>query len=117
MRKYLCREAGCKALINEPGYCGKHKREKKSGAAPFGNAARSNNSLYHTPRWRALAKKHLNGHPFCVCCGTDENLTADHIIPPRGDEGLFYDSGNLETLCLACHRWKTAREIAERKKY
>jgi 5-methylcytosine-specific restriction protein A len=115
MKRYICREVGCRELLEKPGYCDKHKKEYKSKSIPFQNAKRSNYSLYKTGRWRALVKKHLSMQGFCVCCGSKENLTVDHIFPPRGDPDFFYDPDNLETLCVQCHRWKTAREINERK--
>ncbi len=27
----------------------------------------------------------------------------DHVIPHRGDEGLFFDDDNLQSLCKPCH--------------
>lgn len=27
----------------------------------------------------------------------------DHITPHKGDEALFFDQGNLQTLCKPCH--------------
>jgi 5-methylcytosine-specific restriction protein A len=115
VKRYLCREVNCNALLEKPGYCDKHKGEYKSKNIPFENAKRSNEGLYKTTRWRVMARKHLSIQNFCVCCGSRENLTVDHIIPPRGDGDLFFDKDNLETLCVQCHRWKTAREINERK--
>jgi 5-methylcytosine-specific restriction protein A len=118
MKKYICREAGCKALIEKPGYCDKHKRDfNKSKSKPFENAKRINADFYKTIKWRIITKKHLAAQNFCICCGSNEYLTVDHIIPPRGDSDLFFDVDNLETLCVNCHRRKTAREINERKKH
>ena len=38
-------------------------------------------------------------------------LVADHKIPHRGDPALFWDEGNLWTLCKDCHdRVKQAEE-------
>ena len=34
----------------------------------------------------------------------------DHIIPHKGDEALFWDEDNLQSLCTPCHNQKTARE-------
>lgn len=35
----------------------------------------------------------------------------DHIVPHKGDEALFFDSGNLQSLCKPCHdRDKAAEE-------
>lgn len=30
-------------------------------------------------------------------------LVCDHIKPHRGDERLFWDRANLQTLCKPCH--------------
>jgi len=33
----------------------------------------------------------------------------DHVIPHAGDDALFWnESGNWQSLCLQCHRRKTA---------
>jgi 5-methylcytosine-specific restriction protein A len=116
MKRYICREAGCREIMEKPGYCDKHKRDFKGNRKPFENAKRNNSDLYKTTGWRVLIKKHLAIQNYCVCCGSRENLTVDHIIAPRGNSDLFYDADNLETLCVNCHRWKTALEINERKK-
>lgn len=34
----------------------------------------------------------------------------DHIVPHRGDERLFRDEKNLQSLCRPCHSRKTAVE-------
>jgi 5-methylcytosine-specific restriction protein A len=44
----------------------------------------------------------------CQCgCGLTEHdtsqLVCDHRIPHRGDECLFWDETNLQTLYKACH--------------
>jgi 5-methylcytosine-specific restriction protein A len=115
VKKYICRYPGCKTLLDEPGYCVKHKRPANT-AKPFENASRSNEPFYHTVRWRKLRKEHLRENEYCIRCGSKESLTADHIIPPSGDESLFFDAANLQTLCDTCHRIKTQREIEERRK-
>nr|DAW52044.1 MAG TPA: HNH endonuclease [Caudoviricetes sp.] len=112
--KKLCREAGCNEFALERScYCEKHNRE----IIPFQKAKRSNENLYQTSTWRALRKAHIQQQqPCCVRCGTNESLTVDHIIPPRGSEALFFDVDNLQTLCRECHRVKTAQEIRARLK-
>lgn len=92
-------------------------------------------ALYHTPRWRALRWEVLvEAHFRCVLCGrTDPVLTpqcdalaplgllgtikgkapgfvADHKVPHRGDEALFWDRGNLQCLCAPCHNRPKQRE-------
>jgi 5-methylcytosine-specific restriction endonuclease McrA len=35
--------------------------------------------------------------------GNTSLLVCDHIKPHRGKEELFWDEGNLQTLCKPCH--------------
>ena len=65
-------------------------------------------------RWRKASKAWL-GLPeniFCVHCAAvgRETLGAvvDHKIPHRGDQDLFWDEGNWQSLCSRCHNRKTA---------
>jgi 5-methylcytosine-specific restriction protein A len=111
MKRYICRFPGCNKLLETPGYCEEHKIEK----VPFQNAVRHNEELYKTVEWRKLKKEHLKENEYCVRCGTEENLTVDHIISPLGNTELFFNPNNLQTLCVACHRIKTANEINERR--
>lgn len=63
---------------------------------------------YKTARWRALRLKvFLRDLYTCQMCGRLEGdtskLVCDHIKPHRGDERVFWDEANLQTLCKACH--------------
>lgn len=62
-------------------------------------------------RWRVLARDNFT----CRMCGEivteTSQLVADHIVPHRGDEALFWDDANLQCLCATCHsRHKQAEE-------
>lgn len=65
---------------------------------------------YKTARWQQLRLAIFQRDVF-TCqraeCGHLEGNTAllvcDHIKPHRGDERLFWDEANLQTLCKACH--------------
>lgn len=47
--------------------------------------------------------------------GDTSQLVCDHIKPHRGDERLFWDKANLQTLCKPCHdRLKQKEEQASR---
>lgn len=63
--------------------------------------------LYNTKRWYRLRWHQLNDHPLCAMCQAVGRVTeatvADHITPHRGDEALFYDEENLQSLCKSCH--------------
>lgn len=75
-------------------------------------------SLYHSVAWRQLRWEVLTRDRFtCRRCNTlfvdTSRLVADHIVPHRGDEKLFWDKSNLQTLCDTCHnRAKQAEERA-----
>lgn len=63
---------------------------------------------YKTSRWQDLRWKVLARDGFtCRFCKKTEidtsQLVADHIIPHKGNEGLFWDKTNLQCLCKACH--------------
>ena len=65
---------------------------------------------YGTARWRALRMVIFTRDlftcqwPGCgLVTGNTSLLVADHRKPHRGDERLFWDPSNLETLCKPCH--------------
>jgi 5-methylcytosine-specific restriction enzyme A len=63
---------------------------------------------YKTERWRRLRLAVLARDLYtCRMCGQAEGntalLVADHVQPHRGSEALFWDEGNLQCLCKACH--------------
>jgi 5-methylcytosine-specific restriction endonuclease McrA len=74
------------------------------------DAARKHTSTTYGPEYRRNAevcKRRANGR--CERCGQRASrLEADHIVPVSqgGGHGLT----NLQALCPACHRAKTARE-------
>lgn len=77
---------------------------------------------YKTARWQALRLSIFHRDLFkCQWpgCGRIEGntskLVCDHIIPHRGDERLFWDETNLQTLCKPCHdRLKQSAEQSSR---
>lgn len=63
---------------------------------------------YKTARWRALRSTTLLRDLYtCQKCGRLEGntslLVCDHKQPHRGSPALFWDQGNLWTLCQSCH--------------
>jgi hypothetical protein len=85
---------------------------------------------YKTARWVALRKAVLlRDHLTCARChrqgmlhvprGSDQRLVmvVNHVEPHRGVTALFWDIGNLETVCKPCHDSLIQREeIAGRKR-
>ena len=70
--------------------------------------------LYNTRRWIRGRLIHLNLKPLCVYClqvgVTTPATVVDHIKPHMGDEELFFDTGNWQSLCTHCHDSVKARE-------
>ena len=63
--------------------------------------------LYNRAAWRRLREHQLRTEPLCRL---DKQLgklvpatVADHVKPHRGDLELFFDAGNLQSLCKTCH--------------
>lgn len=75
---------------------------------------------YKLARWKRLRLAIFERDLF-TCqmagCGRIEGntslLVADHREPHRGDERLFWDERNLQTLCKPCH--DGAKQRAERQ--
>jgi hypothetical protein len=64
--------------------------------------------LYDRADWRfRLQPDQLARKPLCEDCKERGEIVAatvvDHVIPHKGDERLFFDPGNLRSLCKTCH--------------
>jgi len=78
-------------------------REEHEGKKPSG-AKRS-------PDWPRVRAKHLQRHPTCKVCGSDEKLEVHHIKSFHEHPELELNNYNLITLCeskkygVDCHRF------------
>jgi len=59
-------------------------------------------------RWQKAREQWLLLHPMCVMCAElDGRVVAatvvDHKVPHRGDQALFWDRGNWQSLCAPHH--------------
>ena len=59
-----------------------------------------------TRRWKELAARIIERDQVCCVCGTDENLSVDHIIPISMG-GAVWDEENLVTMCMTHNRQKS----------
>jgi 5-methylcytosine-specific restriction endonuclease McrA len=77
--------------------------------------------LYRTQLWRATRRLVLARDPFCGLCPDLQapalSTIVHHVISARkyigeqgGDQAAFFDQGNLQGVCKACHDATTARE-------
>jgi 5-methylcytosine-specific restriction endonuclease McrA len=60
-----------------------------------------------TTQWRKIRQTVINRDGCCQKCGTEENLTVDHIVPRvlGGSDSM----SNLEVLCQSCNSSKGGR--------
>lgn len=75
---------------------------------------------YKLARWLTLRRLQLAAHPLCCMCldaGVERfACVADHVVAHRGNAALFFDPGNLQSLCKPHHdRAKQRQEAAERR--
>ena len=67
-----------------------------------------------TKRYRTLRRRFMAKNPTCAMC-EKQGLTVaakelDHIIPASDRPDLFWDTDNMQALCVDCHMAKTAAE-------
>ena len=69
---------------------------------------RGNGGKHTAKEWRDLCHKYGNK---CLCCGSCERLTKDHVVPvSRGGVNTI---DNLQLLCKSCNSKKNNRKSAD----
>lgn len=67
-------------------------------------------------KWQKAREGFLRSHPLCVMCQAQGVVTAatvvDHKTPHRGDQALFWDRANWQSLCATHHSRDKQREEA-----
>jgi 5-methylcytosine-specific restriction protein A len=114
-----CRHPGCGAVLDQPGYCDKHRITVHRD---YGRARRgfdTERTFYQSAAWRATRAAFLCEHPLCCQCEVKgflvEARVVDHVVPIK-DGGARFDWHNLQALCVPCHNRKTARESNARSR-
>lgn len=87
----------------------------------YKNGKKYKNLLASEPRYIAqkfigqkeIRKLIFNRDKKCLCCGSEDFLTIDHIVPVKKN-GLN-ELENLQTLCRSCNSRKSDRTIDYRK--
>ncbi len=108
-----CRFPRCPLLV-AGGYCDDHKRQ---AAAPRPTAA----ARGYDGRWQKARRTFLSRAENALCqhCKASKRLVSavvvDHVIPHKGNQALFWDSGNWQPLCTRCHNAKSAKEMHDIK--
>src|SRR2546425_11602941 len=96
-----CTHPGCTALV-AAGRCAVHERVRQQAI----DARRgSSNDRGYTSRWQKVRATYLRQHPLCQCeeCGEGKlraraAIIVDHIVPHRGDQQLFWDTNNWQSM-------------------
>lgn len=75
----------------------------------------TSHKLYKTARWRKLRKAQLARRPYCECPhhkGQKVLATVvDHIKAHKGDQRLFWNTQNLQSMSKPCHdKYKQSEE-------
>lgn len=92
----------------------KHKHTDKSKITRKNRKYERRQRLNNTPegmrltakQWRMILTFYDNR---CLCCGTDENITVDHIKPLA--LGGLNTASNIQPLCHRCNSLKRDKEI------
>lgn len=111
-----CRHAGCSALVRDgSGFCAAHQADKRINR--FGDDRRGTaTERGYGPQWAKLRARIMRRDAgLCQPCLQAGRVTAakqvDHIKPKTA--GGTDDEGNLQAICTACHKTKTAHEAAQ----
>jgi 5-methylcytosine-specific restriction enzyme A len=79
-------------------------------------AGKTSSQRGYNYRWQQARERYLELHPLCVMCERNGFVRAatvvDHKIPHRGDQVLFWEETNWQSLCKPCHDIVKAREEA-----
>lgn len=113
--KKPCNAQGCNVLTRNPRYCDDHADIGKSAEAKRKERRRETSAQRgYSYKWQQARKAYLTKHPLCVECERQGLVVAatdlDHVVPHKGDMGVFWDSSNWQSLCHPCHSRKTASE-------
>ncbi len=102
-------EYGQRHCERHEGIDGKRHDERRGSAAARG----------YDSRWGKARKAWLMEHPLCAECERQGRVRAgvlvDHIVPHKGNQELFWNTTNWQSLCRTCHDEKTKKEMIEEK--
>ncbi len=112
--KSPCRHAGCRVLLDNPGFCDQHRKEAfRAQKQVVTEDYKERNRFYQRKEWKAVRALQLQLEPLCRSCRGAGKLVAavivDHIVA-IADGGAELDHENLQSLCKSCHNTKTRHD-------
>lgn len=89
----VCAQPGCFALVTGRSRCPDHTPKQVHRF--------TRRSGEYDREWRRLVAQAIREQPYCTICGTEEDLTGDHITPlSRGGTNT---RDNIRVLCRHCN--------------
>ena len=110
----LCTRNGCYGIYDpNTNECNKCGPRPKTNWRPDSERGTRHQRGYDEPWLKLAAYRLIHDQKLCQECDrqghTTEATEVHHIIPFNGlDDPLRLDFSNLESLCVGCHRKKTA---------
>jgi len=122
MVKKKCSKTSCREYIDySEQYCDKHKGNTNkvyNRTIRYSADNRQFTEFYNSSKWRKLSKRKRLSNPCCEKCLEQGRIipvdVVDHIIELKDDWEKRLDWSNLQSLCHACHNFKTAMEKNKR---
>jgi 5-methylcytosine-specific restriction protein A len=111
-----CHKQGCPNLTRDK-YCEDHismaQQEQRqrdiAKAKAYDKKRGSPTARGYDYKWQQYRIEFLKRNPQCVVCGAPSTIV-DHVIPHKGNKGLFWTRFNHQALCKSCHDRKTATQ-------
>jgi 5-methylcytosine-specific restriction protein A len=114
--RQACSRPYCRNFAEHRGRCLEHARAEQKA---YDDARRESRPFYWSKHWRRLRALVLAEEPLCRRCLAEGKFVPteeiDHILAIK-DGGAELKRENCQGLCGPCHRVKTRREEAERRK-
>lgn len=113
-----CRHSGCGQLVRDgSGYCPAHQADKKAGRFADHRRGSSSERGYGATWQKMRIRVMQRDSGLCQSCLAAGRVIVatevDHIIPKF--EGGTDADDNLQAICVACHKAKTAAESLRAK--
>lgn len=113
-----CKSPGCSGKVRgDRRYCDRHLDQEFEDARRRDGRRGTAASRGYGSRWQKERETFLALYPICADpynLHPDVTVVAtvvDHIEPHRGDESLFWNPKNWQSLCKPCHDFKTGRGL------
>lgn len=115
--KHPCAHPLCAQLVERgKARCPEHTKKEEQHSEMLRGTAHERG---YDNRWKKSRERYLRENPLCVNCRKHGRVTparvVDHIIDHEGDQALFWDEKNWQSLCdytspFNCHGSKTAKK-------